>query len=783
MNKAKLDQMMQRLADFIVDRRRPIIVIIAIITAIFVYAIKDLKISTNLAELLPTSHPYIETHNDYVEQLGDPFKVYMMMKVKEGTIYNEKTLQKIRDITDQLDTIPGINHDQLYSLGSPKLKKVIITEDGTSTEAIMPEVPQAEDEVQALRGTVRRTESVYGMFVSRDEKAALFTAAFIPQFSDYNAIANKTDAIMAQHRDSNHEFYASGEPLLAATIGHLQKEMYAIFGWTAVAILALLLFYFRNIVGMIVPFTCGIICCIWGLGVPALLGVTIDPLGLVVPLLITARALSHSVQMVERYFEAYNELQDIEKATKVTIVSIFPPGTLGIVADVVGILFIALAPIPMIQKLAYMSSWWAISILFNCMFVTPIILMWFRPPRNIPQVVQTEKGAVINFLNWIGRVTSGKKSSYVVLGVTIALTLLCSFRALGVKVGDVQPGSSILWPDSFYNVSIDNINKSFPGVEEMYVLFEGENPGAIKSPDIIRQISSFQRYMEESEDVVMSFSIGDCIPPYYKYLNFGYPKWEVIPDDPAVAGNLIYLMTAGSSPGDYDKYFSRDFRSANVVIYYRDHKGKTLRDATKRVEEFMEKEPIKGVKIRLASGYLGIMAAVNEAVERTQLLNFICVMSIIFLICALTYRSFLAALYLIIPINITNILGFALMTHMGIGLNINTLPVISLGIGIGIDYGIYLLSRICEEYQVVGEYDQATKKALRTTGKAIFFTATTMGAGTVFWYFMSNLRFCAEMGLLLTFLMGMNMVMALIVLPNLVYIFKPKFVSWSGFKP
>ena len=781
--KEKLDQLMHKLAGWVVAKRRLITIVMLVITVIFGYAIKNVVIKTNLAELLPTSHPFIETHRDYADQLGDPFKIFFLLKVKEGTIYTTKTLQKIKEITDDLDKIPGVNHGQLYSLSSPKLKKVIIGEEGTTTEAIMPEVPQTEEKIQELRGTVRRTETVYGLFISRDEKAALFTASFIPEFSDYGLIHNKIEEIISKQKDPGYEFYASGEPLLASTIARLRSQMNLIFIITTVAVAGLLLFYFRNLVGMAVPLICGIICAIWGLGVPALLKVNIDPLGLVVPLLITARALSHSVQMVERYFEAYNELQDVEKAAKATIVSIFPPGTLGIIADVVGILFVALAPIPMIQKLAYICSWWAISILFNCMIVTPIILMWFRPPRNIPEIVQTERGAVIAFLKLIGRITSGKRSAYVVLGVTLALTAFCSYRAFGVKIGDILPGSSILWPNSFYNVSIDKINRSFPGVEELYVLFEGENPGKIKAPEMIKKIANFQRYMEESKDVVTTFSIGDCVPPYYKNLNFGYPKWEVIPDDPAVMGNLIYLMTAGSSPGDYDKYFSRDFRSANVVVYYRDHKGSTLRDAVDRVKEFIRNNPIEGIKIRLASGYLGIMAAVNEAVERTQLLNFICVMSLTFLICALTYRSCMAALYLIIPINITNILGLALMTYMGIGLNINTLPVVSLGIGVGIDYGIYLLSRICEEYQSLGDYEKATTRALQTTGKATFFTATTMATGTIFWYFMSSLRFCAEMGLLLTFLMGMNMVMALVVLPNLVYIFKPKFVSWSGFKP
>jgi predicted RND superfamily exporter protein len=263
----------------------------------------------------------------------------------------------------------------------------------------------------------------------------------------------------------------------------------------------------------------------------------------------------------------------------------------------------------------------------------------------------------------------------------------------------------------------------------------------------------------------------------------GYPKWETLPQNNDESCQLYYALKARAAPGDYDLYFAEDGSVANVVVWYKDHMRNTLISAIKNVKEFMEeKKDIlarENCKVQLASGNLGLLAAINETVEDAQLLNFILVMGVVFLLCSLNYRSVTAAIILMIPLNLTNIITLSIMYHLEIGLNINTLPVVSVGVGVGIDYGIYLLSRICEEFQIAGgEYssDVATR-AIKTTGKAIFFTATTMIVGVIFWYILSSMKFQAEMGLLLALIMFINIFAALVLIPTLVNIFRPKFMG------
>jgi len=771
----------KKLSIWAVNHRSLVLGILLLVTLLFAFQIRNISIRTDPSDLLPSNHPFMNVHNKYKEQLGGSFKVFLMLQVKEGDIYNKETLEKIVRLTDGLDAIPGVNHDQIYSIASRKLKKLTVTEDAILTEDLMREVPASPQAMEELKNTIRKTQSVFGVWVSKDEKSALITAAFIERSMDFKIILKEMSRLVETESDKNHVAYMAGEPLLMGWVLKYQEEMWWIFGATIFSLFFLLYLYFRNLVGVLVPVLSTSMAAIWGLGFCGLLGYNLDPLILVIPLLITARALSHSVQITERYFECYHESKDAKEACIRSMQSILPPGALGIVTDVLGILFIAVAPIPIIQKLAYLCSFWAFSIIFTTLIFCPLVISFFTPPANIGKIVDTQRGAVQWILGIIARMGFGR-GAVVTLILTIIIAVFTAVSASRVGIGDVHPGSPILWEDSNYNTAIDRINHNFPGTDELYVLIEGEGARAVETPGFLRVLNRFQRHMEKSSSASRTQSVSDLLPSVYRTIYGGHPKWEIIPLEKAQSAQVFYRLGSNSAPGDYDLYYSRDESVANVVIWYKNHMGKTLREAVDAVKGFMgeNKEMLAKEKLtfKLASGTLGMQAATNEAVEKSQLLNLVLVLGSVFILCAFTYRSVIAAVFLMIPLNIANIITLAVMYHLEIGLNVNTLPIVSVGVGIGIDYGIYLLSRCCEEFQVSGEYSwDVANRAIRTTGKAIFFTATTMVVGVLFWYFFSSMKFQAEMGLLLAIIMFLNMVGAMVVLPMLLYIFKPKFLG------
>jgi len=775
--------MIRRICTWAIEYRTVTLISILIITAFFCLQIKNMVIRTELSDLYPADHPFIKTHEQYKEQLGSPFKVFMMLQVKEGDIYNKESLEKVIRITDKLDAIPGVNHNHVFSISSRKLKKTRVTEDAIISENLMSEVP---DSMEAFRETIRRAPGVFGVWVSRNENSALFTASFIEHLMDYDVIFKAVNQIIEEESDANHIVYAAGEPILMGWVNKNLKEIYSIFGITFLGFVCLLWLYFRNLLGVVVHLPPIILGVIWFLGFSGLLGYNVEPLTLVIPILIVARSLSHSVQYTERYFEIYHEQEekDVKKACIETLEYIFPPGTLGIVTDALGILLIAVAPVPMMQKLAYLCGFWAFSNIITGMLFTPVFISFSAKwhPKNIAKIVDMEKGVTQKILGGIARLGYGRAGIMTFI-VTIVLAAITGWIASKVEIGDIHPGSPILWEDSQYNIAIDQMNKNFPGTEELYVLFKGEGPRAVVAPGFLRTVNSFQSHMEKSPLVSRTLSVSDKLPTISRAMCGGYPKWEILPNNLNQSSQLFNAIQGHAAPGDFSLYFSEDMSVANVIVWYKDHMRNTLITAIKSVREFMEekKDLLAREKctVQLASGNLGLLAAINETVEDAQLLNFISVMGVVFLLCSLTYRSVAAAIILMIPLNLTNIITLSIMHYLEIGLNINTLPVVSVGVGVGIDYGIYLLSRICEEFQTAGgEYSASVAtRAIKTTGKAIFFTATTMIVGVIFWYVFSSMKFQAEMGLLLALIMFINIFAALVLIPTLVNIFRPKFLA------
>ena len=773
--------MVEKLARRIIDHRIAVIIILSALSIFFAWEMRGLKIKSDLNDLLPQNHPFIKIHKQYEEQLGSPFKVFLMMAVKKGDIYNSQTLRKIKDITDALDLIPGVNHDQIYSLSSRKVKKITVTQEGIFAEDMMPEVPETVEKLALFRETVRNTRGVQGVFVSPNEKCALFTISFIPRLADYQKVFQKVRELIEKESDAGHTIYAAGEPILMGWIYQYQKEMYFIFGVTFAAFICLMGLYFRNLMGVVVHIPPIVLGVVWFLGLCGLLGYHIEPLTLVIPLLITARSLSHSIQFTERYFEVYQESKGVKESCIKATTSILPAGTLGIVTDSLGILLIAVAPIPMLQKLAYLCGFWAFSIIFTGQLLTPVLISFFPPPVNIDRIVDPERGVVAKILGVTARMCYGK-AGIATFVIAVFLAAFTGWMSSKVEVGDIHPGTPILWEDSDYNLAVARINRNFPGTEELNVIFTGKIPKEVESPEFLKILDSFQKHMEKSPGITRTLSVADFISPLHKYVYGGYPKWQTLPETKEEAGQLFHLLLGRSSPSDYNRYISGDTRMANVIIWCRDHMGDTVRSVIAQVKEFKEDNEdllvSSGVELQLASGNIGVLAAMNEVIAESQLLNFFLVMGVIFVLCSFAFRSVVAALILTVPLNMANLITLSVMYCLGIGLNVNTLPIVSVGVGVGIDYGIYLLSRICEEYQISGEYSLSTATtALKTTGKAIFFTATAMISGVIFWYFLSQLKFQAEMGLLLAIIMLVNMIGALVLIPSLIYIFKPKFLG------
>jgi len=863
------------LGDKLIDYRHPVSILVIFVTALFAYWGFQLTLVTSFGDLLPQGHPYVQIHNRYSGTFGGANNINIMVEVKDGTIFTPKTLAKIWDMTVALDKVYGVNHNQIDSIAHRTVRYLKVAAGGTMrAQPVMLQKP-ADSDVEgaaAIRRVVHNAENIYGLLVSLDDKAALIRANFIEGRLDYKRIFTEVnDNIVTPFSDENIEISVAGEPRLYGWVYHYAGDVFFILVVTYCIEWVLRWMYFHDWRGALRPTITGLIAAFWGLGFIHLIGLALDPLMLVMPFLITARAVSHAIQMHDRYYEEFEKCGwNKRRAIVASFGELFVPTLSGITADAFGVLVILLVPVVMLQKLAITASWWILAITISEMLLNPIVYFYLKAPE--PQLVMLrERGLFRKWIEWFVGHLLTPMGKGVTMGVWIAAALVALYFVRGITIGDPTAASPLLWLDSPYNVSHKQIQEKFGGVEPLIVVAEGYDKNAMKDPGALRNMERFQRHLERDPSIGYSFSLADILRAVNMVFHELEPKWGVIPDSWVEVGGLFFIYFSGSPPTETAKYVDPSYTTAHVTFFCKDHKGENIRRIIKECKDFiagaelddlgievegdLERTVIKAVKaepiwekagpswvvgsqasaevpfkagdrilkigkyevaglesfhqalmeqakrsafmdvvlerdgqlrtetinvpwkavFKLAGGLIGTLAAANEdLVKNDALMNFLGFFTM-WMIMLFTYRSFAAGFYLLAPLALSNIMVNAYMAINDIGVNIHTLPLVTVGLGFGIDYGLYIVSRTIEEIRIRGDLNDSVREALVTSGKAVTFTAVTMVISTVFWM-SSHIRFNAEMGLLLAIWMGISYVGSQTLTPVLIVLFKPGFI-------
>ncbi len=348
--------------------------IIFAITAVFAAGLPKVELRTIFSDLLPKNHPFVQTYKDH-PNFGNPLTVTMMVKRRDGDIYNIDTLQKVWDLTRDIDLTPGVDHDQILSISTEKARFSEATPYGIESQPLMGDaVPTNEAEIAEFRRRVDKAPNARAFLISPDESATLIKATFIERLLDYGDVFAHVQNLAAEAADADHEIYVAGQPILTGWVYSHQLARLGIFGVTAGALVLALVVYMRNIAGVVTPLVTSIVAAIWGFGFVGWLGDPIEPLIMVVPLLLVARSFSHTVQFIERYYEVYSHVGDKRKAAEISLSVMMAPGVLGIVTDAAGLFLIAVAPIPAMERFAIFCGFWALILVPANVFLSPLLL-------------------------------------------------------------------------------------------------------------------------------------------------------------------------------------------------------------------------------------------------------------------------------------------------------------------------------------------------------------------------------------------------------------------------
>jgi len=785
------DPLRFRMAAWIMKHRGGVLIAFILITLGFMAGFPGIEIRTIFKDLLPEDDPFVQVYYDH-PNFGNPLTMSIMIKRKQGNIYQADTLDKVWKMTRDIDLSPNVDHDQIISLSTEKLRYAEATPFGIDMRPLMDgHAPASPEEVHDFRRRIQLSPNARTFYVSRDETATLINATFLDSI-EYGEAFNYAYDLVEKARDENHDVFLAGQPVLTGWVYKLQKQTYNIFGVTLALLTIALVLYMRNIAGVVTPIVCALVAAIWGFGFIGWLGRPIEPLLMIVPLLLVARTFSHCIQYTERYYEILSHVGDKRKAAEITMGVMMAPSILGILTDVFGIIFIAVAPIVTMHNHALFCGAWALWIIPTGVFLISILLSYLPVPKNVDQIAGgegKESGIHLlqkNLLHRIARITYGKPARITAV-VMVVLTCWAVYDSFQIKIGNPTEGSNLLWNDSDFNTAVRAINANFPGMNTLEIVIESKDPnndgervGRLVEATMLRK--RIQEIVERDPVLAprATLSFTDYMMEGNRLMAGGNPKW--LPLDPTriAVNGAADAVTFGSNPINFGHVADFVFQHSTVSLWYADNKQETVDAALASAQRAVDEVGVEHdmFRVRMGTGFIALQQAMNNVVKRYHWFILGLVNIAIALISAYAYRSFVAAFLLLVPVNVSNFLQIAAMHQLGIGLDINATIVAVMGVGVGIDYGIYLLSRICEEFTARDhDWAAAITAALTTTGKAIMFTATIMLVGILPWYFLSDLKFMADMGLLLVAIMLINMVLSLVLLPLLVWYVKPKFAS------
>jgi predicted RND superfamily exporter protein len=755
------------IATFIKRYARLIAGVMLVFTCFMGYmSVRHLSLNVVLEAMLPAQHPNVKLMSKFGAQFGGANTSLIMVENAQGTIYDEKFLSAYKRIVDEVYFYPSVHRHLVQALTLRKTKALSGSAGRIDVNAIAwPDLPRTPAEMLTFQNNVRA--AYLGYLVSDDEKAAMIVADF-KDSTDYSNLVHLIDSLAAKEAPNGVRVHAVGRPLLLGAInGYLGSTV----GLIAVSLAfsgLILFFYFRSWIAVFVPMLTAAVGTIWGTGAMALVHFNLDPLLIILPVYVFAIVLSHCVQFVSRVFEGFEQNLSMSEAVRNGLIQIFAPSTTAIVAAAAGFFVLLLIGVPSLQSLGLICGFWLLAIAPALVFTASLLCLLPRPKRFRARTSWVETIWEKTRLARYGRIVPLLMAAFLAVGV---------YESRFVIVGDAV-GSPILWPKDRYNADNAMINSRFAavGTDTMLVYVEG-GQDALTQPAVFHAMEDVGRYVwERTPKARQGQSLVTVVRSVQEALYEGDPSYKVIPQTPDEIRFNLYMFSSKGEPGDFKAYTDEALDVGSVVIPFADKTGPTVQTATSLARQFVARMPAlpNQAHLQVAGGQIGIAEAINHEIGRTRTLVLAAILFFIMATVYASFRSLWVTAVLAGSLITSTFLTDIVMRVMGIGLNINTLPLAALGVGLAADYGIYVLYRVRQGLAQGVGFEEAVDHSLKTAGNAVMITAITMIAPVLPWAFFSALRFQAEMGVLHAVVLFFNMLGSLIFVPCMVLIFKPR---------
>ncbi|WP_119153555.1 efflux RND transporter permease subunit [Caldimonas tepidiphila] len=753
-----------------------VVLLCALVTALLGWQATRLQLNASFEKTIPTSHPYIVNylaHQNELRGLGNAVRIAVANP--KGSIYEARYLETLRELSDEVFLLPGVNRQGMKSLWTPSTRWVGVTEEGLEGGPVIPDgYDGSPARIEELKTNVARSGEI-GQLVARDARSSVIYVPLLTQDTegrplDYAAFSQRLEALRAKYEAKGVELHVTG---FAKLVGDLIEGVRTVMVFFAIAIAiaaAMVFWYTRCVRSTLLVVATSLVAVVWQLGLLPVLGYALDPYSMLVPFLVFAIGMSHGAQKMNGIMQDVGRGVHKLVAARFTFRRLFLAGLTALLADAVGFAVLLVIDIQVIRELAIAASIGVAVLIFTNLILLPILLSYTgvsakAAARSLRAEEQVQQGGRKQALwAFLDRFTQPRWARLAVFAA--AVMLVGGFAAsTQLKIGDLDPGAPELRTDSRYNRDVAFMNSAYGASSDVLAVMVKTPDGQCSDYDTVMRVDALEWELRQLPGVESTNTLALLNRRVLTGLNEGNPKWYELLNNQ----DMLNTITAGAPRGLYNDACGL----LTLYVYLQDHKADTLARVVQHVERFAAENDSENAKFLLAAGSAGIEAATNIVVKDAWWQMLVLVYAAVVGLCFVTFRSWRAVLVAVLPLVLTSVLAEALMVALGMGVKVATLPVIALGVGIGVDYALYILSVMLVGLRAGDSLSQSYHRALLFTGKVVMLTGVTLAIGVVTWV-ASPIKFQADMGLLLAFMFLWNMLGALVLLPALAhFLLKP----------
>jgi len=753
------------------NHRGLIVTLCLLVTVIFGWQATRLQLNASFEKSIPIHHPYVQAYLQYEGELsGLGNAVRIAVANPRGSIYDAAYLDTLRKLSDEVFLVPGVARNQMKSLWTPTTRWVGVTEEGLEGGPVIPEgYDGSEKSLQQLRANIARSGEI-GQLVGFDARSSVIYVPLLAKDAegrplDYTAFAQRIETLRARYESQGVRIHVTGFAKIVGDLIDGVRAVLAFFLFAVVIATATVYWYTRCLRSTALVVTASLVAVVWQLGILHALGYALDPYSILVPFLVFAIGMSHGAQKMNGIMQDVGRGLDKLVAARFTFRRLFLAGLTALLADAVGFAVLLVIDIQVIRELAIAASIGVAVLIFTNLILLPILLSYAgvsatAARRSLLAEAAEASGAERHALwVWLDRFTRRRHAALATV-VAIVLGLIGFAVSTQLSIGDLDPGAPELRPTSRYNRDVAFFGSAYGASSDVLAVMVKTPEGQCSNYEALNKIDALEWQLRQLEGVETSNTLALLTRRVLAGLNEGNPKWyEFLPNQA-----MFNTITAGAPRGLYNDSCSL----LTVYVYLKDHKAETLTRVVNHVESFAAVNDSPGAKFMLAAGSAGIEAATNIVVKQAWRQMLLLVYGAVVVLCFITFRSWRAVLVAVLPLVLTSLLAEALMVALGMGVKVATLPVLALGVGIGVDYALYILAVTLARMREGASLSEAYYRALLFTGKIVMLTGVTLAIGVVTWV-ASPIKFQADMGLLLAFMFLWNMLGALVLLPALAH--------------